>query len=123
MIYPPEAAAETILYAAEHPKKDLCVGTQAIAVKLFGTLLPTVADKLMKHWLYHFQRADRPSKPREESALYKAGFDLRKRSAHYGWIRSGSMYVKASKHPLATRITLIAGGALAWTLTRKKRKT
>ncbi len=36
MIYPPEAVAEAILYAAEHPKRDMFVGLQAKLLAILG---------------------------------------------------------------------------------------
>lgn len=120
MIYPPEAVAEAILYAAENPKRDLYIGSQAKVMELIGTLLPRTTDKLMELWLYRSQRADRPSKPREESALYDAGYGLHERGTNYGWKRARSLYVKASKHPIISRIAVVGVGTLAWALIRRK---
>lgn len=121
MIYPPESVAEAILYAAENPKRDMYVGSQAKIMELVGTLLPRVTDKLMELWLYRSQRADRRSRPCEESALYDAGYGLHERGTSYGWKRTGSLYVKASKHPVMTRMALVGLGALTWALIKRKK--
>lgn len=39
MIYPPEAVAEAILYAAEHPVRDVFVGGQAKFGAVFGAVV------------------------------------------------------------------------------------
>ena len=49
MIYPPEAVAEAILYAAENPKRDLFVGSQAKIFAILGiSLLDLVLTRKMK---------------------------------------------------------------------------
>lgn len=120
MIYPPEAVAEAILYAAENPKRDMFVGSQAKFFKLFGTLFPRVTDRLMELVMYPTQHANRPSKPPEESALYHAGYGLHERGTNVGWIRSASMYVKATKHPILTTITVAGLSAIVWAAVKRK---
>ena len=119
MIYPPEAAAEAILFAAETPKRDMYIGSQAKALELLGTFLPRFTDKLMEVIMYPTQHDNRPSKPREDSALYHAGYGLHERGTNVGWIRSESMYVKASKHPLLTTMLIAGIGAIAWSAVRR----
>jgi hypothetical protein len=73
MIYPPEAVAGGILYAASHLKRDVYVGAQAKLLVLVSNIAPRVVDRVMRNYQYWSQRADRPSRPQEESALYQAG--------------------------------------------------
>ncbi|MFL5359074.1 SDR family oxidoreductase [Archangium sp.] len=114
MIYPPEAVAEAILFAAEHPKRDMFVGSQAKFGAVMGALAPRLMDKLMELMMFHSQRSkSRPSRSREDNALYRAGYGLHERGTHEGWIRSRSYYVKASKYPTLTIAALLGlGGAL-----------
>lgn len=68
-IYPLEAVAEAILFAAEHPKRDMYVGSQAKAIAMLGALFPRLTDRLMEKIMYHSQHAkDRPN--REKKALF-----------------------------------------------------
>ncbi|KKB35261.1 SDR family oxidoreductase [Bacillus thermotolerans] len=120
MIYPPEAVAEAILYAAENPKRDMYIGSQAKALQLLGALVPRLTDKLMEVIMYPTQHADRPSNPPEASALYHAGYGMHERGTNVGWIRSGSMYVKAAKHPILTSVA--AAGAIAWWASARRRR-
>ena len=117
MIYPPEAVAEAILYAAEHPKRDMSVGLQAKLLAILGGMFPRLTDKLMEVWAFPSQQSDRPSRDREDNALYRAGYGMHERGTHQGWIRSGSLYVKAEKHPVFTTIAVASLGAATWLLT------
>lgn len=120
MLYPPQAVAEAILHAAEFPIRDMYIGSQAKLVQLFGALFPRTTDKLMEIIMYPTQHANRPSNPREENALYEAGYGLKERGTNIGWRRSGSMYVKMSKKPVLSLITLACLGIVTWAMTRRK---
>ncbi|OKH43921.1 oxidoreductase [Calothrix sp. HK-06] len=117
MIYPPEAVAEAILYSAEHQKRDMYVGFQAKFFAVLGALAPRLMDKLMEAWMFYSQQSDRPSKDREDNALYKPGYGMHERGTHQGWIRSGSWYVKAEKHPLITTVALTTVALALWLFT------
>lgn len=117
MIYPPEAVAEAILYSAEHPKRDMFVGFQAKALAVLAGISPRLTDKLIELWAFPSQQSDRPSRDREDNALYHAGYGMHERGTHQGWIRSGSFYVKAEKHPVTTTILVAGLGTLVWWLT------
>lgn len=114
MIYPPEAVAEAILFAAAHPKRDMYVGSQAKIFQLLGALFPKLTDRIVKSYMYQTSHANRPSKPKGDSALYKAGYGLHERGTNVGVIRSGSLYVKAAKHPVLTAAALAGAGYLGW---------
>lgn len=117
MIYPPEAVAEAILFAAEHPKRDMFVGFQAKIMAVLAGLSPRLMDKLMEVWGYPSQQSDRPSRDREDNALYRPGYGLHERGTHQGWVRSGSFYVKAEKHPWLATLTVTSLGIFIWLLT------
>jgi NADP-dependent 3-hydroxy acid dehydrogenase YdfG len=52
MIYPPEAVAEAILWCAEHPKRDMYIGSQAKFAALLGSFAPRLSDKIMERIMY-----------------------------------------------------------------------
>ncbi len=115
MIYPPEAAAEAILYAAAHPRRDMYVGSQAKAMLAVSNIAPGLVDRVMRRYGQWTQHTDRPAAPLAGSALYHPGTGLRERGEHVGWRRGRSYYVKATTHPLATAAAavLVAGSAAA----------
>ena len=114
MMYPPEAVAEAILYAAYHPKRDMYVGSQAKFGALFGNMAPRLTDKLMESTMYRTQQSNRPSRSVEDNALYRAGYGLHERGTNKGWKRSGSLYVKAQKHPILSAIAIAGAGSMIW---------
>lgn len=111
MIYAPETVAEAILYAAEHPKRDMYVGSQAKFLAMLGRFAPRFTDKFMEKTMYHTQHDNRPSNSPDDSALYTAGYGMHERGTNKGWIRETSYYVKASKHPLLTSAIVAGIGA------------
>jgi short-subunit dehydrogenase len=115
MVYPPEAAAEAILYAAAHPRRDMYVGAQAKALAAAANVAPGLVDRVMRRYGQWSQHTDRPAEPLSGSALYRPGPGLRERGAHVGWKRRRSYYVKATTHPLAAAgaTVLVAGAAAA----------
>lgn len=122
MVYPPKAVAEAILYSAEHPKRDMHIGSQAKIFEMLGTYFPRFTDKLIEVFLYPTQHKSTPSTPREENALYRAGYGLHERGTNVGWKRSGSIYVKASQYPIL-KFALVAGiGAIALSTVKGKKK-
>jgi short-subunit dehydrogenase len=99
MVYEPETVAEAILYAAEHPARDLYIGTQAKALAILGRVAPRLTDKAMERYLFWGQLdPDRAAPPREHSALYQAGRNPRERGSHRGWKRSRSLYLAGQEH-------------------------
>jgi hypothetical protein len=112
MIYPPDAVAEAILFAAEHPKRDFYVGFQAKFGATVGRLAPRLTDKLMEIYMFEGQLAHRPSRSRDDNALYQPGYGLQERGTQEGFVRGRSLYVRASMYPAATTLAL-SGAALS----------
>ncbi|MED4853012.1 SDR family oxidoreductase [Caldifermentibacillus hisashii] len=121
MVYPPEAVAEAILFAAEHPKRNIYIGSQARALKLIGTNLPRLTDKLMERYFPQTQYANRPSNRPEESNLFKAGYGMHERGTNIGWKRNSSFYVKATKYPVITGFLVVGLSALARVAAKRKK--
>jgi short-subunit dehydrogenase len=124
-VYTPETVAEAILYAAEHPARDLYIGSQAKALAIIGRLAPRLTDKAMERYMYWGQQdPDRPSPPREQSGLHQAGREpLRERGSHRGIRRRRSLYLSGQEHRRA-RDAALAGvaSAAAVALARRRAK-
>lgn len=71
-VYSPKAVAEAILYAAEHPMRDIYVGGSARATAAFGQTMPSVADKVLGPKMHRAQRSRRPAEERQD-ALWHSG--------------------------------------------------
>src|SRR3954471_2890389 len=122
-VYTPETVAEAILFAAESPARDLYIGSQAKALAIIGRLAPRLTDKAMERYMYWGQQdPDRPSPPREQSALHQAGREpLRERGSHRGLRRSRSLYLIGQEHRRA-RDAALAGVASAAAVTLARRR-
>lgn len=84
IIYPPEAVADAILFSAQHPKRDFYVGGQAKVIAVASALFPRRTDKIMEKTMFAAQQSDRPSRDREDNALYRPGYGLHARGNHEG---------------------------------------
>jgi hypothetical protein len=51
-----------------------------------------------------------------EERSHNFSYGMQERETHQGWIRSGSIYVKASKHPVLTTMTIAGFGVAIWLL-------
>ncbi len=122
MIYAPEAVAEAVLFAAAHPKRDMYVGSQAKMIATLGRFAPRVMDKWMELTMFRTQHDDRPSKSREESALYEPGYGMHERGTNSGRVRKRSWYVKATKRPLITVLAAAGVGASIWAVSKNRKK-
>lgn len=105
-VYAPEVVADAILHAAQHPVRELTVGSGGGQMVLAGTVAPGLADRFFGRFMPALsQRAG--SKPVEDN-LYHAGRDGHAHAAS-GAGRQFSLYTAAQKHPGLT----LGLGALA----------
>jgi short-subunit dehydrogenase len=113
-VYAPEAVAEAILYACEHPIRDIMVGAGGRLISTFGRLFPRFTDRLMERTAFRAQHSDRPARPRDEHNLYTSRDTGRERSRQGIMVFERSLYTRARLHPLTTGLAafgLIAGVA------------
>ena len=68
--YRPEDVARTILYAAEHPVRDLFVGGAARIGSIFGPMLPSIADAGATLFARQIFKTDQPPTNRPDN-LYE----------------------------------------------------
>lgn len=111
MVYAPETVARAVLFAAQHPRRDILVGSSGAAIVGFSRWLPRTADRVFARalpWL-HFDHS-RPSVPTDD--LYSPADDGRRYSDHR-MVRKHSAYAAIQRHPLLTLgIALLAGAAI-----------
>jgi NAD(P)-dependent dehydrogenase (short-subunit alcohol dehydrogenase family) len=108
-IYQPEVVVDAVLYAAEHPVRDLVVGGSARALIVGEKLAPRLIDALMVRFGFEAhdtgerKSADAPDNlfaPLDDHNAARDGFDAR------AWPRS--RYTSLRLHPLVNRIPLAA---------------
>jgi len=126
MMYPPESVAESILYAAEHPVRDMYVGSQSKVMSLMGALMPRFTDRYLEKSIYdtNYDESDESESPLQ-STLYGEGEQLKERGDSSGWTRKGSLFVKAKKHPLLflVPLTMVTVTCLSFLLFSGKKKS
>jgi short-subunit dehydrogenase len=125
-IYAPELVAESICYAAEHPKRDVFVGGAAKAVSLGGFHMPRLFDKYMEALMFRQQKSDYPSQEGRRDALHRAdpASELRQRQGMEG-VAETCAYTQAALRSRPYKLAaLLGGGALlaAWMLSRQNQE-
>ncbi|WP_208559422.1 SDR family oxidoreductase [Marinilactibacillus kalidii] len=111
IVYPPESVAEAILYVAEHPKRDMYVGTQSKFFSIFGMVYPRMTDKIMELNTFQTNYDENQAAPEPSAGnLYEPREDLYERGTNQGWHRPKSLMVKAKKHPGLSTAALVTVG-------------
>jgi short-subunit dehydrogenase len=111
-VYAPEVVAETILYCAEHPERDVFAGGGGKAISMSGHYAPRVTDKVMEWSMIEMQKSDEPpARSRDENGLYRPSGELRERGNYKVPIFERSIYTKASLHPFVAG-AIIAGAGI-----------
>ena len=126
-LYAPELVAESILFAAEHVKRDIFVGGASRLVSLGANQAPRLLDKFMNLMMFRQQRkSGQSSAPDREDALYAPhGGQLQQRlGGHDSNVHESSPYTYLATRgkPLVT--SLLIGGMLftALAVTARSRK-
>ena len=120
-VYSPETVAETILYCAENPVRDVFVGGGGKVLSAFGEYAPRFTDFYMENIMIDGQKTDDrvDSNPRE--GLHEAGdASLTERGGYSGHVARSSLYTKASLHPIVAGTAVAVGlGSAAYAITRR----
>jgi len=119
VVYAPETVARAVLFAAEHPRRDIVVGGGGAAMVAFARLLPRTADRLYARllpWL-SFDRS-RPAVPGDD--LYAPAANGQ-RSSDHRMVRRRSLHAAMQRHPLATWAAIALAGTAVWLLLRHRR--
>lgn len=109
-VYAPEEVAAAILFAAEHPRRDLFVGSAARTASALGQAAPRLVDKISEALLFKAQLG--PKSPTATDNLHQGQAEGEVRGDHQGSLIRPSLYTRAKVHP-AVATALFAGLALA----------
>jgi short-subunit dehydrogenase len=111
-VYAPDTVAETILYCAENPVRDVFVGGAAKAHSLLGKMAPRFADRMMSATSLGQTRTGRPALPTPKESLYEPNDpELEERGDYDGHVAESSIYTTASLHPILTGALVAVGAA------------
>ncbi len=70
-VYQPELAAEAIVWASEHPRRELFVGGSTVATILGNRLAPRLADRYLAATAVDGQQDEEPVEPGRPDDLYE----------------------------------------------------
>src|SRR5687768_3962628 len=124
-IFQPEVAAEAILWAAEHRRRELYVAFPTVAAVAGNSVAPALGDRYLARVGYAQQQADEPEDPNRPHNLWTAvdegrdfgvhgRFDARART------RSWQLWLTQHREALAL-VSLVAFGAIAAIESRKSK--
>ena len=110
-IYQPGLVAESILYAAEHPTRDLIVGGAGQAILLLQRLCPRLADAYLRRTGFARQRTQEPkAADAPDSLLHPLPGEERIEGDFHDQAKARSIYTWFARHPGVKRAL---GGAAA----------
>jgi len=119
-IYAPELVAKTILYAAQHPKRDVFVGGAAKALSTGNFAMPAMLDRYMRATMFKQQQSPTPSAPNRRDALHEPNpqHELRERQGLSEHVIETCPYTALSLRKGKVMGVLLGAGALfaAWKL-------
>jgi NAD(P)-dependent dehydrogenase (short-subunit alcohol dehydrogenase family) len=93
-IFQPEIAAEAIVFAARHPRRQFVVGWPALKAILTQKFMPGIADRILARQAYDGQQTDQPDDPARPHNLWKpiagdhgahGAFDQQARRSSWQW--------------------------------------
>jgi hypothetical protein len=106
-VYSPRSVARAILYAAEHPVREVMVGGAGRVLEIGWMLAPSFVDGVMSRLMFRAMHSGRPR--HGTNALFTPSEDLRERGEYRGIVRP-SVYTALRTNP---RTTAIAAGCAA----------
>jgi hypothetical protein len=119
-VYAPDPVADAILYAAEHPVRDLYVGAAGWALSTAAFVAPRLVDKAMEHLMFEAQQFDRPSTS-PHTGLDQPSSSLRERGGYDGHVARTSLMTRATTHPVLSWGLIAAGIGLGYAFKRHLR--
>lgn len=118
--YAPEVVAETILYCAEHPVRDVFAGGGAKIVSMLGSLAPRLTDKVMEYTMFAVQQSNQVDSDRQDNGLYGPARALQERGGRALYVAESSLYTQASLHPMVTGAVAALAGAVLISVLRRE---
>jgi Short-chain dehydrogenases of various substrate specificities len=119
-VYAPDTVAETILYCAQNPVRDVFVGAAGKMLSMMDNYAPRLADKYMENTMINGQKSEKPSGHQLEGLYDSSDSRLSERGDYDGHVSESSIYTKASLHPVITGALALSAAGLAYTLFNRR---
>lgn len=120
-VYAPKVAADAILHAAEHPKRDIYVGGAARIGASSAHYAPRLVDKVISLVMFDQQRSKQPASNRSNNSLHAPSQDMHEQNIRDRHIFKSSLYTKAVTNPLAGSLAMAGAGLALMALWQSRR--
>lgn len=124
ILYDPRLVADAILFAAEHPTRQLYVGLGGYLISLGGRVAPAFTQKMMTMVGRRLQTdAKQPGDPDAADNLYEPREDGLVEGTQDYYVRRTSLWLEAQKHPALAALAAVgaAGAVMASRVARRLR--
>lgn len=122
-VYAPDIVANAILYAAEHPSRELVVGGGGRLLIGMYRLAPGLSDRLMSRVARWYQHSREAPVHASHRGPFEPSGDLHVRSQIDYRVRETSLYTWAITHPVAAVWAAAAVGGLGLLLWARARRS
>jgi len=121
-VYATHVVADTILYCASHPIREITVGGGGRLIASFYSALPGVAEPLFARFAPSLMRDRRSAWQPDEDGLYDPTEDGLDEEVYYPMVRQFSALAEVRKHPgiAAGVVAVLAGVGLATLLLNQR---
>lgn len=121
-VYATHVVADTILYCASHPIREITVGGGGRLIASFYTALPGLAEPIFARFAPSLMRDRHSAYQPYDDGLYDPTEDGLDEEVHYPMVRQFSVLAEARKHPGVTggALALVAIGAIATVLLNQR---
>jgi short-subunit dehydrogenase len=121
-VYATHVVADTILYCAEHPIREITVGGGSRLIASFYSALPGVAEPLFARFAPSLMRDRGSAWQPDEDGLYDPTEDGLDEEVYYPMVRQFSALAEVRKHPGVTAgvVAILAGVGLATLLLNQR---
>lgn len=121
-VYSTRVAADTILYCATHPIREITVGGGGRLIASLYNALPGVAEPLLARFAPSLMRDRRSAWTPDDDGLYDPSEDGLDEEVHYPMVRQFSALAEVRKHPgiAAGAVAVLAGVGLATLLLNQR---
>lgn len=115
ILYDPRLVADAILFAAEHPKRQLYVGGNGYLISLGGRFAKRASDVAMKLLGRRLQTdSEQPTPSAAMDNLYRPREDASIDGHQNYYVRRTSLLLEAQKRPVLALFALAAGIGALW---------
>jgi len=115
--YHPDVVARTIVFCAEHPRREVVVGGASRGLVALRHAMPRAVDRLLGKVVSPRARQGPRISPGHSDALHAEGRGGSIQGDHHGVVLHSSAYTSAMLHPVTTGALLaLAAGAVALSL-------